>query len=1347
MTTKPTYEELLIENKTLKQQLLAEKAEKRALELMIKNSNDTFVLLNEKGEQFYISDAATRDTGYEIADLLGPFNKVILPEDQEKVLLAWEKALQNKNETIRVQYRHIHKYKDYIWYEAVAHNYLDNPEIKAIVVNVRDITAIKEAEAELKKNSQMVVANNANITAILEGTQDSIWAFDKDYIILYINQRFQIEFQNAFGILLKPGSNLLESLPTALRPLWKIRYDRVLANEQYIVEDTVETDFGTLYIQVCFNPITINSKVIGGSCFGSNITPRKLIEKEIIKAKELAEENEDRLRAMFHAIPDMVFRINGNGQFIDYKADNKDLYYIQDSIIGKHFAETLPMDLAKLLDQQIQKTLLSGQIQTFEYSLEKPQSGINYYEARMVKSGPNETTSIVRNISEKKAMEDKLNQITANTIAIVENSLESIWSIDANFRITYINEIFKQNYKETFGIELVPGANVVEVLPQEYQELWYNRYRKVLKGERFVVVDKVTTPQTTIHYEISMSPIKQGEKLIGASMSGRNISHQIKAEEELKAREKRAGAQRMAITTLALDRNMVVGDTALAFMQVSKVVSQSLEVARTSIWMLDDSSGLLQCQALYQAQDNSFSYGTVIEASQLPAYFNALKTENRIYAEDALNDKRTIELANDYLKTLGITSLLDAGIFKDGSLVGVVCSEHVGPKRTWYPDEESFIATIAAFVSQLLSNSERLIAEEQLRKSRDQFQSLVNNIPGITFRCKNDENWTMLFISSNIDSITGYSADELINNKVTSYGNLNLPEDNEQATKIVQQAIEENRSWETEYRVKHKNGSIKWVYEKGQAVRDLNGKVQYLDGFIIDITERKQSEIQLRKLYQAVEQSPVHIIITNIKGEIEYVNPKFTEVTGYPHDEVKGKKPSLLKSGEHPPQMYSELWNTISTGNEWRGEFHNKKKNGDLFWESAAISPIVDNNGKITHFLAIKEDITERKKANQELIAAKEKAEESDRLKTAFLQNMSHEIRTPMNAIIGFSSLLSDNFDDKDNLEHYSDIINQRCNDLLEIINGILDISKIESGQTTINKENFNIDDLFAELGLFFSDYQRKINKPSIKLILHPVKDKDTAMVRTDKIKLKQILINLIGNAFKFTERGTIDCGAYLYNNKLHFFVTDTGIGIAKDKFGYIFERFTQVNHPTMHNTSGTGLGLPIVKGLVGILGGEVWLESLLGKGTTFFFNIESLKPVNSNNKPRIQKTKPQLILSNMSVLVVEDDTYNAQYINAILKNLAINTTTVTNGADAVETSKLNHFDIVLMDIRLPDITGYEAAKQILKFKPHTKIIAQTAYAANEERQVALNAGCVDYLSKPTTQAQLIEILRKHLNE
>jgi len=380
---------------------------------------------------------------------------------------------------------------------------------------------------------------------------------------------------------------------------------------------------------------------------------------------------------------------------------------------------------------------------------------------------------------------------------------------------------------------------------------------------------------------------------------------------------------------------------------------------------------------------------------------------------------------------------------------------------------------------------------------------------------------------------------------------------------------------------------------------------------MVDITERKQSEKKLKLLSRAMEKSPVTVMIADKEGNIRYTNPKFTEITGYTREEVLGQNPRILQSGKQPSEFYNELWETILSGSDWHGEFQNKKKNGDLYWESAVISSIVNDSGAIAYFIAVKEDITIKKQMIADLINAKEKAEESDRLKSAFLANMSHEIRTPMNGILGFTDLLKEpNLSGKAQKD-YINIIELCGARMLDTINNIVDISKIESGQMIVAKSETNINEQIESIFSFFTP---PIAQKGIHFSFRNSLPENEANIITDHKMIHIILSNLIKNAIKFTEKGSIEIGysrsITMLNSVLTFYVKDTGVGIPPENTNIIFERFRQGSESNSRNYEGAGLGLSISKAYVEMLGGKIWVESEVKKGSTFLFTI----PYNNNS-------------------------------------------------------------------------------------------------------------------------------------
>ncbi len=396
-------------------------------------------------------------------------------------------------------------------------------------------------------------------------------------------------------------------------------------------------------------------------------------------------------------------------------------------------------------------------------------------------------------------------------------------------------------------------------------------------------------------------------------------------------------------------------------------------------------------------------------------------------------------------------------------------------------------------------------------------------------------------------------------------------------------------------------GRQSWWETVLNPIRNNEGVIYRIIGTSTDITQHKQTVAALKKLSVAVKQSPSVVVITGLDGTIEYVNPKFTHLTGYSSIEVIGKNSRILQSGMVSKEVYDNLWKTVLAGQEWHGEFYNRKKNGELYWEEAVIAPIFSEEGIITNFVAVKEDITEKKKLWSELIAAKEKAEESDRLKTAILANISHEIRTPMNGILGFSELLKEPLLSGEEQAEFIGLIEQSGLRMLNIINELIDISRIEAGETVLQITRTSLNSLMRELYAFF---QPEAGKKRLRLGCFPGLCDEESHIETDRSKLNQVLTNLIQNALKFTDEGYVDFGYTRKESVLEIYVTDSGIGIPVERQAEIFERFRQVDVSPVRNFEGTGLGLSISRAFVGMLGGSMSVTSIEGRGSKFHVTL-----------------------------------------------------------------------------------------------------------------------------------------------
>ncbi|MCX6278822.1 MAG: PAS domain S-box protein [Bacteroidetes bacterium] len=506
--------------------------------------------------------------------------------------------------------------------------------------------------------------------------------------------------------------------------------------------------------------------------------------------------------------------------------------------------------------------------------------------------------------------------------------------------------------------------------------------------------------------------------------------------------------------------------------------------------------------------------------------------------------------------------------------------------------------------------------------------------------------------------------------------------------------------------------------------------------------ERKRAEENEMKLSKALIQSPVSIVITDTNGIIEYVNPKICEITGYFSEELLGQNPRIFQSGVTSQETYQQLWKTILSGGEWRGEFQNKKKTGELFWESVSITPIIDLSGRISNFLAVKEDITERKKNIEELEKAKHRAEAGDRLKSAFLENISHEIRTPLNGILGFAPLVIDPTVTDDEKQEYLEILNTSGKRLIQTVTDYMDISLLVSGNMKIKPKQFAIVKLINELE---SAFKQRCQRKNLLLEIQLSEIQKNIILNTDHELLRKILFHLFDNAVKFTEKGGIKLECYSMPGIIRFTVKDTGIGINQQALPNIFDKFYQEETKLTRSHEGSGLGLTIVDELLKLLGGEILVESEKLKGSLFTISI----PYESNSIEAVVKDKHENLSNTMktrTIVIAEDDEDNFYFLKVSLRSQNFEILRAKNGQDAVDIIKTNkNVCLVLMDLKMPDLDGYEATKQIKAFRSDLPIIAVTAYAMSGDEEKTLEAGCDGYLPKPFSREQILDMIHQYI--
>jgi len=638
---------------------------------------------------------------------------------------------------------------------------------------------------------------------------------------------------------------------------------------------------------------------------------------------------------------------------------------------------------------------------------------------------------------------------------------------------------------------------------------------------------------------------------------------------------------------------------------------------------------------------------------------------------------------------------------------------------------------------------QRELIESSLQKSETKYRKIFKNVQDVVFQA--DNNRILTSVSPSVERYSEYKPEELIGKSLNGfYCNAN------DAQRLERELLEKGEVANFETVLRSKSGKLVNVLINSQLVYDKNGNIIGSEGSVRDISLLKLNEEKIKKLSRAVEQSPVSIVITDTSGRIEYVNPRFAEISGYSYEELIGQTPKILKSGLDSPEKYKDLWSTILSGKEWKGELLNKKKNGELYWESEVISPIKNWNNAVTNFLAIKEDITERKKIENELKAAKEKAEEMNKLKSAFLANMSHELRTPLIGILGFSEILSAEVNNA-NWKEMLETISAGGERLLETLNQILDLSKFEADKINVNYESIKVNELLLEC---VNLLQPAANKKNLYLTAELPKGNISAML--DRQLLRTVLNNLIGNAIKYTGSGGVSIslrnGNSSPNKYLEIKVSDTGIGIPKSYHKIIFDEFRQVSEGFDRHFEGTGLGLTITKRIVETFNGEIFVESEVGKGSEFTVKlpIDPFEKIPKNGtREKISDAFPVEAGSNNKkhILFVDDDDTSKKIVRIFLQNVYTVETASDkySGLKKIESGK---YSLILLDINLGSGgNGYEILKEIRRVRDYDNIpvIAVTAYAMAADKAAIISEGFNDYISKPFSKKELHELVGKYL--
>jgi PAS domain S-box-containing protein len=609
-------------------------------------------------------------------------------------------------------------------------------------------------------------------------------------------------------------------------------------------------------------------------------------------------------------------------------------------------------------------------------------------------------------------------------------------------------------------------------------------------------------------------------------------------------------------------------------------------------------------------------------------------------------------------------------------------------------------------------------------------------------------------LNSAAEQLLGYNREEIIGLQSQQFKNMILEGRSDKFLDELNQT----------FYVKRKDGQPFWAtiqtnsFFKEETVPATVWKIE-------DVSRQRDAELKLRQMSLAVDQSSNSVVITDTNGIIQYVNSAFIKIAGYSAQEVIGKNPSVLQSGRTPTHLFKEMWESITNGVEWSGQFINKKKNGDFYEEDVSVAPIRDEVGNITHFIASKENITELKKARKQ-------AEKMSKAKGDFLAYVSHEIRTPLNVIAGMSDLVLET-DLETEQQKFMKRIKSSAKNLLSIVNDLLDHSKIEAGKLLIEKHPFSLNNLVNDLQEALSFLAEK---KGVSLSVHIPAHASDSQFLGDRLRLYQILYNLISNGIKFTEQGKVELsvttkeqgnGDYLATFK----VIDSGIGILPEKIKTIFDSFVQAEAAITRNFGGTGLGLAISYELVKLMGGDLEVRSIPGLGSVFSFSILLPKVSSDRVVSYEQREKKEFSAEKLHVLLVEDDKGNQELASAILKSAGHTVTIANQGLEALELlATCGIFQAVLMDVQMPILDGMTATQCIRRVEGggsselqkceqfeerlagnlsggHLYIIAMTANAMLGDKERCRKSGVDNFLAKPYTKEALLAVLKEASKE
>lgn len=1064
-------------------------------------------------------------------------------------------------------------------------------------------------------------------------------------------------------------------------------------------------------------------------------------EQNALKSLEISEKS---FKGLFNSISIAIYLLDKEGKFVDVNQGAVEMYgYPREEFLGKtpEFLSAPGLNDMEATVNQIIKAH-GGEAQRFNYWGLRKNGEIFPKDVRLYKGtffNDDIVIALGIDLTEQKRTKDELFKSEERYRTLYNVTPVGIMIEDSNGTILEVNE----EYCKIFGYkhEELIGKPVHFLAGEKNHKKIQENIDSILSGKTL----KHEVKSLTKHGDLRVSELNETKISLPGGEDGiisiaNDITERKLAEESL----------RESLTYQELLREVTYNFLNVTIDNYDFIVNKTLgsvgkftQTDRAHLFVYDFAQNTIRNTNEWCREGIAPEFDKLkdMPIGNYQEWVDAHKSGETIYIPDVLNLSEGTEYRNE-LESRGIKTVIAVPIIHKSNCYGYVSLNNINVQKNLTDKEEHLLNVLAS----LLANTHaRIDAEKALRDSEEKFRHIVETTyEGIAIV---DSNYDITFANKRIAEMVEYSIEELLTKNLSEIIYVDDLDDFYSKRKERFKGISEV----FERRFVTKSGKVIWVLASASPYLDKTGAVAGAISMYSDITDRKAAQEKIQQLSKGVEQSSASIVITDKDGKIEYVNKKFIDVTGYTQNEAMGQNPNILRHEKAASTDYKKLWDTIKSGNDWQGEFYNKKKNGEPYWESAQISPIVSDKGEITHFIAIKDDITERKKMEAELIAAKEKAEEMNRIKTYFFANMSHELRTPFVGIMGFAEILSERLADEEEKEMAQAIFTSSSR-LVDTLNAILNISKLEVEKTDIVYLNVNVEKVIDDvIKLYHKTVELK------KLYIRKEILSSDLIIRTDERMLREILINLINNAIKFTKTGGIkvivEIESRVDNSVLVIKVQDTGIGIAPDKHNLIWEEFRQVSEGISRSFEGTGLGLTITKRYVEYLRGKISIESKLNEGSTFIIELpltelrtkkDIIKEIKKTETTVDLKFATKEKVPNVKILYVEDDEFSCDIVTRMLHQY--NIILANEAVTAIKLVKENKFDLILMDINLGrGMNGVELT-QIIRQNPdyfNTPIVAFTAFAGNNDKEEFLSQGMSHYLSKPFTAKELTTLVNE----